>query len=488
VVPEGIDPALAHRVRPGSAGEWHLLHAEGGLRLATAPRGVVLARVRSTQPVAWVRLGEQRRQQRLDTPIDLAQATRIELATDLSTVVLEKLERPAWAEAFGVEQGLAWAELQMDGAIRRLWAEGAGWAGEGGYGADGFGVFHETEVKGQQLRMRLIPAGEFLMGSPPEEEGRWDDEGPQHPVRLTESFWLADVPVTQALWQAVMGQNPSRFQGPDRPVEQVSWDDAQAFIKKLTSLSPGRPWRLPTEAQWEYACRAGTTTPRHGELNEVAWWSGNSGSETHPVGQKLANAWGLHDMLGNVLEWCADYGYSSYRNTLQTDPSGPDRSSRRVIRGGSWSRTARGVRAASRYANSPGYRFEYLGFRLSRGHALQSAERPSSGVDASPGGARPGPRSGPPSRSEGPPARNAGRDIERSRAEAATPKVPIAVPPVPEPPKAPTPDHAVPKAPPPQPEPPKPEPPQPEPPKPEPPKPGFWARLFGRDKPPGEDP
>ena len=394
VVPEGINPALAHRVRPGAAMEWHLLHAEGGLRLAPAPRGVVLARVRSTQPVTWVRLGEQRRQQRLDTPIDLDDTTRIELATDLSTVVLEKLERPAWAVAFGVERGRAWAEAELDGATRWLWADGAGWAGEGGYGADGFGVFHVAEVKGQLLRMRLIPAGEFLMGSPKNDREGFDDERPQHMVRLTQSFWLADVPVNQAVWQAVMGQNPSRFQGPDRPVERVSWDDAQAFIKKLGTLQSGRPWRLPTEAQWEHACRAGTTTPRHGELDKVAWWHGNSKSETHPVGQKLPNAWGLHDMLGNVWEWCAD-SLGSYRNTLQTDPSGPDSSARRVLRGGSWGNTARVVRAASRHAYSPVYRDDDLGFRLSRGHALQSAERPSGGAGASPGGARPGPRSGP---------------------------------------------------------------------------------------------
>jgi formylglycine-generating enzyme required for sulfatase activity len=454
VVPEGIDPALAHRVRPGAAMEWHLLHAEGGLRLAPQPRGVVLARVRSTQPVAWVRLGEQRRQQRLDTPIDLAQATRIELATDLSTVVLEKLERPAWAVAFGVERGRAWAEAELDGATRRLWADGAGWAGEGGYGADGFGVFHVTEVKGQRLQMRLIPAGEFLMGSPKNDREGFDDERPQHLVRLTQSFWLAEVPVTQALWQAVMGYNPAHFKGLDRPVEKVSWDDAQYFIGKLASLRPG-PWRLPTEAQWEYACRAGTTTPRYGALNEVAWWDGNSENETRPVGQKRANAWGLHDMLGNVLEWCADYGLSRYPNTPETDPCGPGSGSYRVFRGGCWLFTAGSVRAANRNADLTALSKDFLGFRLSRGLALQSA------------------------------ARSAGRAIEQQRAEVATPKVPIAVPPAPEPP---APPKTVPKAPPTKPEPPKPEPSKPEPPKPEPPKPGFWSRLFGRTKPPGEDP
>lgn len=218
-VPEGIEPTGASIVNPGPPTTWHLQHAEGHLHLTPQPRGLVLARVQSTQPVAWVRHGEQRRQQRLDTPIELDDSTRIELATDLSTVVLEKLERPVWAEAFGVERGRAWAELQMDGATRRLWAEGTGWAGEGGYGADGFGVFHVTEVKGQRLRMRLIPAGEFLMGSPAEDTEAFNDERPQHPVRLTESFWLAEVPVTQALWQAVLGQNPSRFKGADRPVE-----------------------------------------------------------------------------------------------------------------------------------------------------------------------------------------------------------------------------------------------------------------------------
>ncbi|MCB9545790.1 MAG: formylglycine-generating enzyme family protein [Myxococcales bacterium] len=238
------------------------------------------------------------------------------------------------------------------------------------------------------MRFRLIPAGEFLMGSPGDDGEAYDDERPQHPVRLTAPFWLADVPVTQAVWQAVMGDNPAHFQGPDHPVENVSWDDAQRFI--TAASRPGLTWRLPTEAQWEYACRAGTATPRYGDLDAVAWWTGNSGGQTHPVGRKQPNPWGLYDMLGNVWEWCADWAYRRYETTLQVDPAGPAGGSSRVYRGGSWLGSARGVRAAYRFGRSPGYRNQDLGFRLSRGQAA------------------PSPRSGQPRAEPAPPARSAG--------------------------------------------------------------------------------
>ena len=222
------------------------------------------------------------------------------------------------------------------------------------------------------FRMRLIPAGSFLMGSPENEEGRFVDEGPRHRVTLTSGFWMADAPCTQALYEAVVGTNPSRFIGPDRPVERVSWKDAQAFLAKLNERVPGIPFSLPTEAQWEYACRAGTTSARYGgDLDTIAWYSANAWRETHPVRKKLPNAWGLYDVLGNVREWCQDR-YSNYRDKDALERAGSAVGSERVLRGGSWNFNARFVRAACRVACAPSYAHVDIGFRLSRGQAAPS--------------------------------------------------------------------------------------------------------------------
>ena len=194
------------------------------------------------------------------------------------------------------------------------------------------------------------------MGSPDNEEGRWDDEGPQHEVAIESGFWMFETPCTQALWEAVMGKNPSRFPGPERPVEQVSWEDVEDFLTRIAAMIPGLRLGLPTEEQWEYACRAGSAAARYGDLDQIAWYSENSGGETHPVALKQPNGWGLHDMLGNVWEWCADE-YWEYG----TGKSGA--SAHRVIRGGSWRIDARDVRAAYRNHYEPSYRDSYLGFR-----------------------------------------------------------------------------------------------------------------------------
>jgi formylglycine-generating enzyme required for sulfatase activity len=209
------------------------------------------------------------------------------------------------------------------------------------------------------------------MGSPEDEAGRDDDEGPRHEVELTRGYWLFDTPCTQALWQAVMGvgENPSRsrFQGENRPVENVSWEDCQAFIGKLNEALPGLELSLPTEAQWEYACRAGTQTARYAsDLDAIAWYRENSSGETHEVGQKRPNAWGLYDMLGNVWEWVQDgYAEDYYQHSPTVDPQGLDAGADRVSRGGSWSVVALSVRAASRSGLVPGLRHVALGFRCS---------------------------------------------------------------------------------------------------------------------------
>jgi formylglycine-generating enzyme required for sulfatase activity len=225
-------------------------------------------------------------------------------------------------------------------------------------------------------RLRHIHPGRFLMGSPESELGRWEDEGPQHVVELSEGYWLADTPCTQALWEAVMGQNPSAFVTPKNPVERVSWDDCQEFLRRLNEQVPGLHARLPSEAEWEYACRGGTSGATWmGELDgdvtarvldSIAWYGGNSEGRTHPVGRKAANPFGLYDMLGNVLEWCQDV-YGPYRAAAQVDPTGPTDGSKRVDRGGSWGSGAWLVRAACRDESSPDCRDNFLGFRLARG-------------------------------------------------------------------------------------------------------------------------
>ena len=215
---------------------------------------------------------------------------------------------------------------------------------------------------GATMKMIYVAPGTFTMGSPASEEGRSDDET-QHQVTLTKGFWLGKYEVTQEQWQSVMGGNPSRFKDGNRPVECVSWKDCQSFINKI-NLQQNCGARLPTETEWEYACRAGSTETYggNGNLDDMGWYSGNSGRGTYPVGQKQANAWGFHDMHGNVYEWCEDW-YGDY-GTATTDPVGPASGVNRVLRGGNWSHKARSCRSAVRSWSSPGSRRGSNGLRL----------------------------------------------------------------------------------------------------------------------------
>ena len=253
------------------------------------------------------------------------------------------------------EKALAEAKAKAE-ALRARMASGGAFRAEAG----------ERLVLG--LAVRWIPSGRFTMGSPSSEPDRYSDEV-QHEAVLTRGFFLAETECTQGQWEAVMGGNPSHFKGSERPVEQVSWGEAVEYCRKLTAkqrtegiLPEGWEWRLPTEAEWEYAVRAGTTGARYGELDTIAWHGGNSGSETHRVSQKAANAWGLQDMIGNVWEWCADWS-GDYSTGSVTDPTGPNSGSNRVGRGGSWGRGARYARAAFRSGDDPGNRYYSLGFR-----------------------------------------------------------------------------------------------------------------------------
>ncbi|MBB4199713.1 Sulphatase-modifying factor protein [Rhodoblastus sphagnicola] len=275
------------------------------------------------------------------------------------------------------------------------------WASE--WGQDGYGVFLGFSVGGASQILRWIPPGTFMMGSPDDEQGRWSAEGPQHEVTIAEGFWLFETPCTQALWTSVMGNNPSKYPTPDRPVDSVAWNDAQAFIGRINEMLPGLGLSLPSEARWEYACRAGNPRSTYigdveilGEnnapgLDAIAWYGGNSGKDfdlaegydssnwkekqydhklagTRRVKQKKASAFGLYDMLGNVWEWCAD----AWRDDHQGAPSdgaareSDEKSARRVLRGGSWDFSARFVRSAYRLRGDPEDRSDFVGFRCAR--------------------------------------------------------------------------------------------------------------------------
>jgi len=224
---------------------------------------------------------------------------------------------------------------------------------------------------GVMLELVPIPPGKFLMGAPDSDKASSGGADPRHWVRITRPFYLGKYEVTQEQWQAVMGSNPSAFPGPKNPVEQVSWEDCQQLLDKLSAkFGPGLgKFQLPTEAQWEYACRAGSTTryccgDEESGLGEYAWYGGRSGRNPHPAGQKKANAWGLYDMHGNVWEWCADwYDRDYYANSPEEDPAGPAKGAGRVRRGGCWYGPARYCRSAHRYYHDPGHRDDLLGVR-----------------------------------------------------------------------------------------------------------------------------
>jgi formylglycine-generating enzyme required for sulfatase activity len=215
----------------------------------------------------------------------------------------------------------------------------------------------------------LIPAGEFQMGSPASEANRSADET-QHKVKITKSFYMQTTEVTQKQWQAVMGNNPSYFKGDDLPIKQVSWNDVQEFITKLNAQDKGKSYRLPTEAEWEYACRAGSSGEycfgdNEGELGEYAWFDGNSGNKTHRIGTREPNKWRLYDMHGNVWEWCQDWYESDYYGSSPMDnPTGPSSGVHRVLRGGGWYDVATGCRSACRFWGTPDGRDDDLGFRV----------------------------------------------------------------------------------------------------------------------------
>lgn len=221
-------------------------------------------------------------------------------------------------------------------------------------------------ANGVSFQMAKVVAGTFYMGATSEQQSPEGDET-KHKVTLTKTYYLGKTEVTQALWQAVMGSNPSNFKGDNKPVECVSWNDCQEFISRLNAAT-GKNFRLPTEAEWEFAARGGNNSRHYqysgsNNLLDVAWYTDNSSNTTHDVASKQANELGIYDMSGNVWEWCSDW-YGSYSSNHQYDPAGATSGSYRVLRGGSWYHDARYCRSSYRSNLDPDDRDRYIGLRL----------------------------------------------------------------------------------------------------------------------------
>ncbi len=289
-------------------------------------------------------------------------------------------ERPPVSRPLGRRILNARAAHRLPLVFPEVWASG--------WGQDRYGLWQSFDVEGVTQVLRWIPPGAFRMGSLANEVDResFGYDETQHPVTLTQGYWLADTTCTQALWQAVLGETPSDFKGAGRPVEQVSWEDVvERFLPALNRRVPGLGAALPSEAQWEYACRAGTTTPfsfgdniTTGQVNYDGNYPYAGGPEgeyrerTVEVKELPANGWGLYQMHGNVWEWCADW-LGDYPEGTVTDPTGPDEGRGRVLRGGGWLHFGRNCRSASRGGLEPGERLRFIGFRLARGSSPRQA-------------------------------------------------------------------------------------------------------------------
>lgn len=319
----------------------------------------------------------------VEQPREPSPPTPVVIVPKATPPLVQLPPKPWWADAVLQDAKGGFVPVDWLGLVRRLaWDESSRtWQGNSGLGVDEYGLFGDARFSGVSQRFRWIPPGEFWMGSLEGEEWRDDDEGPRHLVRLTEGYWLAETACSQLVWESVMGDNPSHFTD-DRqnPVERVSWDDVQGFLREVEKRLPGVKAALPTEAEWEYACRAGSEkafswgdgiVPE--QANYDATFSDANGptgeyrSKTVPVRSYAPNAWGLYQMHGNVWEWCAD-GLREYDGAPQVDPrglAGDAAGAPRAARGGSWIVSPHWLRAASRFRWPRGGRVGLRGFRFS---------------------------------------------------------------------------------------------------------------------------
>lgn len=381
-LPDFIDPEVIRSLLPEMDCPPHLFHADGIFIGEEKKCGRIMTTLRERDGACVLYTRDEKRViahsgDRVLRIADVSDKHGFSIANDVDKVRIRPLQRPAWA--------------------KRMWY-------------DKYGLAAEFRVKNVPFVLRWIPPGRFLMGSPEEEPGRWEAEGPRHERVVEKGFWLGETVVTQAQWLAVTGQNPSGFKGPETlPVELVSWQNCRDYCQKLAALVPELEFRLPKEQEWEYACRAGTDTAlwtggitirkdyEAPELEEIAWYVGNSWKElqvenrhdmkrpvwrhpegdeagTHAVKGKKANPWGLYDMLGNVWEWCEDaWDKKAYEKQMRGELSlegGDDADG--VVRGGSWFHRADYCRAACRLELEHGFRGDDLGFRLAAGQELGS--------------------------------------------------------------------------------------------------------------------
>ena len=319
------------------------------LHFTATANGSPITRLRHSAAFLQIETADGKTQcQALQQPLALMPKQSLHIRSDREATVLAWMTRPSWAEVLG---------------------------------QDRYGLYADLNLNGITQRFRWIPPGVFMMGSPESEPERYDDES-QHEVTLRLGYWLADTACTQALWLAVMGENPRRFNDDlNNPVDSVRWNDCQQFIQRLNGLIPDLAARLPTEAEWEYACRAGTTTPfsfgdniTTEQVNYNGNYPYNNGKngeyrqKTVAVKSLSANPWGLYEMHGNVWEWCADW-FGDYPTTAVENPTGPTAGATRVVRGGAWLIYGRFVRSAYRSRNAPDFRNFNLGFRLALGHS-----------------------------------------------------------------------------------------------------------------------
>ncbi len=332
---------------------------------------------------------------------------RLRIESPTTTLELQAEPRPSWADQQGRDRDGLFATLPWrDGQAVARWQPGppggdGSWRIKLPFGFDEYGLYVDVRIAGVSQRFRWIPPGSFRMGSPEEEPERASDETP-HEVTLSQGYWLADTPVTQALYQAVTGRNPSRFKERlGNPVERVSWEEVTAFIERLNQTLPGLRAGLPSEAQWEYACRAGTTGPfAFGDnvTTDQVNYDGNFPyadgpkaeyhGRTAPVKSLPANRWGLYQMHGNVWEWCRDRYQQDLGREAVVDPEGPGSGQSRVVRGGSWFNDGRNARSACRSRNSLGGRLDVLGFRLALGQGARDGGAMGSGAGVAEQGTR----------------------------------------------------------------------------------------------------